>query len=859
MSGLNPSLKKMIGDEKICHNESQFYVRNRIETWQKQASLYFDDDLDKLKTAMLKVFKENDPKFELEKDKRPMARINGKNLNYSHELRKGLAVSLALVGYYNNLLINCSQVKRKNFASEVIHEILDGISWKQLATLDLVLPFFAEADPDAFLTEINILAKNQDTIKDLVADEGNIFQGGSHWLGISQSLEILAWEPEYFARVVDLLAKLSLLDQDKPIHPRPKSVLIQIFIPWHVQTAVPIEKLIATAKVLTENYPELGWEILSSALDKQYSSFNQRPSIRKNLAPPAENRHVDLNAVEKIKDAYKNIMLNMAASDVCFIEKLLHHFYRFLDTPYFEKVLQIVSSPLVLKTNDEIKEKIWSRINKIVFKHCRKKHQDPQQPISEEKISRLREIVALVQPKSILQQKKHLFGWRYCEWFESDDYDTEEEKLQKDLDNAAWEIYRQNGIDGIVTFANLIENPKILGMAAKNVAIDVDKTKILHFLVDTSSNLRGFIAGYLQMCFDKGREEWLNSFLHDEWSDEEKTAFLCCLPFTSSVWHFAEKWLNAEAKYWASVNFRFMGNEPDHEWAIGKALKYGRPDLAVGCIYWALHHKRITDFGLCVDSLKKLAESGIVIKFDSWEVVQIIKDLQKRVNSADEQRDLVFLEFMCLSLLDPSVDSNASPATLNRMLATDPAFFQEIIGMIYKSDKQTEAREINKSYQGNAFRLLEQWDVVPGLNSDGLFDFSIFQQWYAQAIKLCEQSGHLMIAKNYIGQVLFYTPTDKDGLWINKEVASFLNKEENSILREGYHCRDINSRGVEIVDFSGKKDLDRAVEYNKKASDLEDNGFLVFAQTLRNLAKNSENDAMRNIKEGESYNHPEEL
>jgi len=90
-------------------------------------------------------------------------------------------------------------------------------------------------------------------------------------------------------------------------------------------------------------------------------------------------------------------------------------------------------------------------------------------------------------------------------------------------------------------------------------------------------------------------------------------------------------------------------------------------------------------------------------------------------------------------------------------------------------------------------------------------------------------------------------------------VNSRLNKEENFILRRGYHCRDINSRGVEIIDFSGKKDSDRAAEYNKNASAPEDNGLLVFAQTLRNLAKNSKNDAMRNIKEGESYNHPEEL
>ena len=134
-----------------------------------------------------------------------------------------------------------------------------------------------------------------------------------------------------------------------------------------------------------------------------------------------------------------------------------------------------------------------------------------------------------------------------------------------------------------------------------------------------------------------------------------------------------------------------------------------------------------------------------------------------------------------------------------------------------------------------------------------------FLKWYEKTLELCEQSGHLNIAKLHIGNVLFYVPEDKDGLWINKDIASLLNKEENNTLREGYFQETINSRSFGIVDFSGKKDFDRAKEFHDKAQSLEEFGFSNFAETLRLLAKDSEKDAERNINEGKIRNQKEEL
>ena len=154
MNKLNDFIKQMISEGKIIHEESKFHVHDRIKSWEKQSQFIFDDDLDKLKIAMLKVFGEEDPKYTLAKDKRIFAELEGKKLKYSADLRKGLAITLALIGNYNNLLIHCSKTKRELFTQEVIQEVFKAISWQQIATLNYVFPFLAEADPDTFLKEL---------------------------------------------------------------------------------------------------------------------------------------------------------------------------------------------------------------------------------------------------------------------------------------------------------------------------------------------------------------------------------------------------------------------------------------------------------------------------------------------------------------------------------------------------------------------------------------------------------------------------------------------------------------------------------------------------------------------------------
>ena len=848
----------MISEGKIIHEESKFHVHDRIKSWEKQSQFIFDDDLDKLKIAMLKVFGEEDPKYTLAKDKRIFAELEGKKLKYSADLRKGLAITLALIGNYNNLLIHCSKTKRELFTQEVIQEVFKAISWQQIATLNYVFPFFAEADPDTFLKELKKLADTKSIIYELINDEGDIFYSGFHWTGIIHALEILAWEPEYFAQVVLLLADFALLDIDSNIHPRPQDALRQIFCPWFHQTTVGADKLIAFAKILSERYPDLAWNVLSSVLDMSFGSFHQRPEIRKNIAPPIDSKQtIKLDIVIKIADAYRNIMLEMAAKNIDFSIKLLRDFSKFKEFPFLAKVLEIFSSPLIQTSNDAVKEEIWSGLNKICILH--KRHQDAEWAFSAERIVKIQEVSSLLKPESILYQKKYLFDVSGIDWYETDDYTTEEARLSKKRTDAVKEILKGLGINGIWDFAELVHSPELLGLAVKQAESSIDNSTIKRLISGQNKNLFAVVAGYLKQCFEEEKDALLNNLRKEQWCDQEKAALLSCLPFCSKIWHFAEKWLTDEKIYWQKVKVRFVGDNPDCLFAIGKSLQYNRPDIAQECIAWEIYRKKTIPFNVCIETLKNLAESNKVAAVDGWHITQIIIDLQNRVCTASENKNLALIEFLYLPLLDKSANNDISPVTLNKTLATDPNFFQEIVSMLYKSDKQDAEQNYNQSFAHNAYRLLNQWDCVPGKISDEVFDYSVFLTWYEQVIGLCKQSGHLKVAQLHIGNVLFYTTADKEGLWIDKNVASLLDAEQNTILREGYVQTAIKSRGFSIVDFSGEKDYKLANAYNEKASALEDYGFFNFAKTLRNLAKDSENDALRSIEDGRKRYQKEEL
>lgn len=532
---------------------------------------------------------------------------------------------------------------------------------------------------------------------------------------------------------------------------------------------------------------------------------------------------------------------------------MVHDIHLFRDASFEERALTILTSNVVLEKDDEFKEPLWASLQKFCINN--RVHNDMNWSFEEEKLSKIDNAIRLLEPKSPFFKVKHLFDNKPSDWYESKDYTAEICKFEEKRKDTVNNIYSRYGLNGVIELSQQVDNSTLIGNILSNdLKIQFNKKTILSLLKDPRKKTQDLIFGYLYHAYNLWGDKWLSTFKNVKWSIKQKVSFMICLPLLSSVCQFAETWLGKnESLFWKDYRPPIVPQEDkDRIFAIKKSLKYNRPDIAVGIFSWLRFNKENIDFNFCATALLELAKTDYVKKFDHWEITQLIVDLQTMQKSDKQKNLLMQVEFYYLPLLDSTLHKGLSPATLYSALAEDPNFFHQIITYAYKSLNPGKNLQVNDGLAKNAFTLMFQWNKMPGV-VNGKLNYDIFMKWYKKAIQLCKKSGHLHVAKEHIGETLFYSPKDPSGFWIDKRIAALLDKEENEELRRGYRCEAFNSRGVRVVDFSGKREHAAAQEQNRIADDLENNHFPNFAKVFRDLAKIYDQEAESAIKDGKRF------
>jgi hypothetical protein len=323
------------------------------------------------------------------------------------------------------------------------------------------------------------------------------------------------------------------------------------------------------------------------------------------------------------------------------------------------------------------------------------------------------------------------------------------------------------------------------------------------------------------------------------------------LPFTEETWSRSTAWLGeSEGEYWKRTTANAYQAICDLGEAIDKLIEYGRPHAAINCLDRMLHDKQPLDKSRSVKALLAAVSSAEPsYAMDAHHVVEIIKALQD--DPGTDPEDLFRVEWAYLLVLDRY--HGASPKLLENRLASDPAFFCDVIRLIYRSKKgdksEKEPSEQDRSTATNAWRLLREWRTPPGTQPDGAFLGEQFKQWLEYTKEACAESGHLEVALAHVGQVLIHCPPDPDGLWIHRAAADVLNGKNAEEMRKGFRIAVFNSRGVHTVDPTGKPERELAEQYRQKAEDIENAGYQRLAVTLRSLAESYDRDADRIITE----------
>lgn len=837
-------------DSPLTLKNGVWKVVNRAELWSLLGSRILDQNLDTFRSLAVSILKEPDPAFELPAEERYAASIHGKTLKCSHVLRKGIAEGLAILGSLPEACVNCSQGKAEATTVLVTRELLTNADWVLWGSLNGLLPTLAEAAPGEFLDAVEkAMRLTPCPFDELFSQEGNGITGGNYLTGLLWALEGLAWDEQYLVHVCVVLGELASHDPGGNWANRPSNSLTTILLPWLPQTLGSVEKRKVAVRTILNEYPDIAWNLIIQLLPGQHetSSGSHKPSWRKTIPDDWEKGATHQEYWQQVS-YYAELAVATAGHDTGRLSALIDHFDN-LPQPAFDQLLQALASQPILELPEEQRLSIWDHLTKFTNKHRR--FSDAKWALPDELITRIEQVTAQLAPTDPFNLYQHLFTGRdYDLYEENDDWEERRKKLDTRRETAISEIFQQNGIEGVIRFAESVSSPGQVGHALGVVTDDVFEQSLLpHFLDSADNKRKALVSGFIWRRYQLKGWDWCDNIDKSDWTPEQIGQFLAYLPFAKEAWDRASAWLQKdESKYWTRTGANAYQAESDLAIAIDKLIEHGRPHAAINCLDRMRHDKQPIETNQCVRALlAALTSNEPSYAMDGYHIVELIKFLQ--AEPSVNQDDLFRVEWAYVPLLDRH--RGAEPQLLESRLANDPEFFSEVIRLIYRSKKEDqtpkEPTEESKAIAKNAWRLLHEWKTPPGSQEDGTFRDERFVEWLQRVKEICTESGHLEVALINIGEVLVHTPPDPDGLWLRRAVAAALNDREADDMRNGFRTGTYNIRGAHWIDPTGKPERELAEQFRSKAEEVENAGFQRFAVTLRGLADGYDREAERII------------
>jgi len=836
-----------LSESPVQQKDGRWKVVERLAAWKATGPRIFDEYLDRFQKVTVEVLREHDPQFKLPPDRRYTASIHGKVMKHSRQLRKGLAETLALLGSYPEYLTSSSYGKAEETARLSVRAILEGGDWEIWASMNDVLPLLAEAAPKEFLDAVEeALITDPSPFDRVFAQEGSGFTGNNYMTGLLWALESLAWDEGQHTRVIVILGELASRDPGGNWGNRPANSLWTILLPWFPQTVAPIPKRVAAVATLQKEQPEVAWQLLLNLFPqaRPSTSMSHKPIWRKTIPADWSEGVTNQDYWEQVK-AYAEMAVNQATNDRSKLAALVDHMNQ-LPPASRQKLISQLASDEVVSLPDEDRLIIWNELTDFVARHRR--FAKAKWALRSEDLDQIASVAEKLEPKEPSYKYRRLFTLRDFDLYEeTDNYVEQGQKLHNRRKAAVGEIYSRGGVPAVIEFGEAVASAGQVGFAFGEIATPEDEIEVLPALLQSESHLRlQFVAGFVTGRFRTKGWKWVDGVELTKWTSDQKASFLAHLPFISKTWSRAERLLeDQEGKYWAKTHASpYEGNDEELAFGIDRLLDNGRVLAAVSALEKLVYGNQPINNEQIVRALHILRASSESLKsMDPHGVVQLIKRLQEDLNT--DQEELFKIEWAFLALLDGGFGS--FPTLLHKTLAKDPAFFCEIIRAIFRSDKEEAAvknlTEEQQAIATNAYRLLMEWKTPPGTQGDGTFNAEALHTWLNNVKEVCRESGHLKIALQEVGKVLFYSPPDPDGLWIHRSVADILNAKVAGDIRLGYEIEIFNSRGAHFVDPEGKPERELANHYRKQAEEVEIAGYHRLAISLREAASSYEREA----------------
>lgn len=843
-----------VDEAPLARFESRWRLVSPEDSWSLVGRHVTDDQLALFETIAIEVLGQENDAVSASFEERLKTSLAGTSKPIaSTVLRRGVSETTAILGAGFGPVAELSKARERS--AKIVRASLKNATWLKWATLGDVLPLLAEAAPREFLNAVSAdLERESDgELTKLLADDAEEYPWASacKHAGLLWALEALAWSPEWFSKACDILANLCEVDTGRKWGNRPGGSLVDIFLTWYPQTAAKVEQRVAALKSLAKHRPAVAWNLLFSLLPQVRSTTmpTHRPIWRDWVSAWQEGVS-DADDWKQV-EATGHLIVQLIGNDAAKWHKVLDQLQA-IPEDHRNQLIERLRGFAVDELDTEDRRRLAEHLRKTIRHH--RDFADARWALPKETVDQLEQALSRFVPDVLIERHAWLFApWVELEGF-MNNYGEMEAELARRRAASLSEIVDREGLEGVSNLADIVESPGQVGATLAATDCSLDAQFLRELLTKADANRKTLAANYVWARIRNTGWDWVRALRLETWSGSDAATLLGCVGMDPDAWTFAKALGNdIWREYWrrvAPANGFLLRDQRLLEFASQRLLEAGRAQDAV----LALSPVTLGKFDAAPSSVMEALTAcrDTELHANTLSVIQrLFTWLQEKIRPNEDEltRRLGELEWRYLQLLD---GFDARPSTLIYCVSEDPKFFARLISLVFRPkdvpESDVPSTDEQQQRASHGYRLLMNWNRVPGTQSDGSIDEEQLLRWLEAARSLCRASGHLEVADLQIGEMLgsWPRPKDESTMWPCVEICDAIEEVDSDDLDQGFQIGAFNSRGVVVRSplMGGDAERKEGAKYRRWA-ELCDADWPRTAASLRSIADSYEFDAQR--------------
>jgi hypothetical protein len=791
------------------------------------------NELERFFELVLEVLGHRDPALDLPPEKRWMANVLGKGRQYSGALISGIGDALCILAVHGREICGDGLAIDFDFQAEkIVRQLMQGADEEEWLSIRGILRTLAEASPSAFLNCLERdLQTEEPAVQAIMGISGDGIGGECMRTNLLWALEILAWHPLYFSRVVWVTFALERFPVDDNWANKPSALAKSLFLVQLPATATVLADKLTVLRRHSAQFRRPVFEVCISLLPDNWPGLAMRTSLprwREVMQAVPEPTYGD---IKEASVQASRLLLDLSAFDRDEIKQLVEISPRLHPDDLARLVGEVNGWGSIASDEDKAYVRHALRRQEAFRAYQR----DSDQNDIDLAIQQMEQIL---EPESAKARNQWLFADTYIEWREllkeeneqEISYEEREARVRAKRAQAIREIQVEVGTDGLWEFVFEVRQPHLVAEVlvtpetlseeaaewirrALNSGLREATTLFVRQILATFEAAKlGEIAGVLK------RWGYLDG-------GESITQYAQLLPPNADGWT-ASAALGPEADraYWNKVLPTVWSDTPDEamDYLIGKLLEAGRPRTALASSQYKPARVAPEIWEKILQGIARGEEPEGPIP-DSYHLSKILSCLDGAEGFNDDRIMALEMPFALL-LCSYGHRSQKRELAVHRELARNSEVFVQLLSWCYSEPDDHLDEERREALRKIAYHALDAWNMVPAADENGNVEPEAFTAWIDNALKGAADQNLGRFAEYHLG-VLFarYARYRSWENWLPEPLLDVLDRPENDGLRDKFELGIRNSRGLTSRSpfDGGAQERRLAAHYRTLASNYE--------------------------------------